>query len=97
MIFMFRLCKSSSVPFNLSFSTSATTCTSPCPCSRPCGAFHDLRHVHASLMLYFGHDIKEISERLGHAKSSFTYDTYVHIMSKTKKKLIDNLQRSIKL
>lgn len=59
--------------------------------------FHDLRHVHASLMLYFGHDIKEISERLGHAKSSFTYDTYVHIMSKTKKKLIDNLQRSIKL
>ncbi|MCI4168834.1 hypothetical protein MMJ17_12020 [Bacillus spizizenii] len=48
-------------------------------------------------MLYFGHDIKEISERLGHAKSSFTYDTYVHIMSKTKKKLIDNLQQSIKL
>lgn len=59
--------------------------------------FQDLTHVHASLMLYFGHDIKEISERLGHAKSSFTYDTYVHIMSKTKKKLIDNLQQSIKL
>lgn len=28
-------------------------------------------------MLYFGHDIKEISERLEHAKSGFTYDTYV--------------------
>jgi integrase len=42
--------------------------------------FHALRHSHASQLLKAGLDIKLVSERLGHAKSSFTLDRYVHLL-----------------
>jgi integrase len=42
--------------------------------------FHALRHSHASQLLKAGVDIKVISERLGHAKSSFTLDVYGHLL-----------------
>ena len=42
--------------------------------------FHDLRHTHASLLLYKGIDIKTISERLGHANISTTMNVYTHVM-----------------
>jgi integrase len=41
--------------------------------------FHDLRHTHASLGLAAGVPVKIMSERLGHATSSFTADTYQHV------------------
>jgi integrase len=41
--------------------------------------FHDLRHTHASLALAAGVSTKVVSERLGHATSSFTADTYMHV------------------
>jgi integrase len=41
--------------------------------------FHDLRHTHASLGLAAGVPVKVMSERLGHATSSFTADTYQHV------------------
>lgn len=44
----------------------------------PC-AFHDLRHLHATLGLSAGVDPKTISERLGHARVGFTLDTYAHV------------------
>jgi integrase len=40
---------------------------------------HDLRHTHATLLLSAGTPIKAVSERLGHAKTSITLDTYAHI------------------
>jgi integrase len=41
---------------------------------------HDLRHTHATLLLQAGTPIKAVSERLGHAKTSITLDTYAHVL-----------------
>lgn len=42
--------------------------------------FHDLRHMHASLLLSNNINYKLISKRLGHSKVSFTLQTYTHIL-----------------
>jgi integrase len=42
--------------------------------------FHALRHSHASLCLRNGVDLKEVGDRLGHSRASFTLDTYVHLL-----------------
>jgi integrase len=47
--------------------------------SLPPTRLHDLRHTHASLLIKHGMPLKVVSERLGHAKASFTMDTYQHI------------------
>lgn len=41
---------------------------------------HSLRHAHASLLISKGTHIKVVSERLGHASTSFTLDTYAHLL-----------------
>jgi len=41
---------------------------------------HDLRHGHASHLLAAGVNVKVVSERLGHASTSFTLDTYGHVL-----------------
>lgn len=41
---------------------------------------HDLRHTHATLLLAAGTPIRAVSERLGHAKTSITLDTYAHVL-----------------
>jgi integrase len=41
---------------------------------------HDLRHVHATLLLQAGVPIKVVSERLGHATITLTLDTYAHVL-----------------
>ena len=41
---------------------------------------HSLRHAHASLLISQGTHIKAVSERLGHASTSFTLDTYAHLL-----------------
>jgi integrase len=41
---------------------------------------HDLRHTHASHLLAANVNVKVVSERLGHASSSFTMDTYGHLL-----------------
>lgn len=56
--------------------------------------FHDLRHTHATLLLYKGIDIKTISERLGHANIGTTMNTYTHVMKELDRKCavaIDNI------
>ena len=52
---------------------------------------HTLRHTFASLMIRKGVDIKIISEMLGHASVSFTYNTYVHLIEEEKAKIIQQL------
>ena len=41
---------------------------------------HDLRHTHATDLLAAGVNVKLVSERLGHSSTSFTLDTYAHVM-----------------
>lgn len=52
---------------------------------------HSLRHTFASLAIMKGVDIKVVSEILGHASVSFTYNTYVHIIDKQKINAVDLL------
>lgn len=42
--------------------------------------FHDLRHTHASELLRRGTPVKTVGERLGHAETKMTIDTYGHLM-----------------
>lgn len=42
--------------------------------------FHDLRHIHASLLLQQNIHMKVVSERLGHTKISTTMDRYSHLV-----------------
>jgi integrase len=41
---------------------------------------YDLRHAHASLLAEAGVSNKIIAERLGHASTKLTDDTYSHLM-----------------
>ena len=52
---------------------------------------HTLRHTFASLAIRKGVDIKVVSEILGHASVSFTYNTYVHIIDQQKQNAVDLL------
>lgn len=42
--------------------------------------FHDLRHTHATLLIKEGIPVKVVSERLGHATTAFTIETYQHVL-----------------
>lgn len=42
--------------------------------------FHDLRHLHASLLIAAGVPLAIISKRLGHATISITSDPYGHLL-----------------
>ena len=47
---------------------------------------HALRHTHASSLLYAGATIQYVSERLGHADITTTYNTYTHVLKELKEK-----------
>ncbi|WP_172582223.1 tyrosine-type recombinase/integrase [Subtercola boreus] len=49
------------------------------------------RHTAASIMIDMGEEISVVSSILGHSKTSFTYDTYVHPMEDTKRATSDRL------
>lgn len=42
--------------------------------------FHTLRHTHATVLIGQGVDLKTVSERLGHARTSTTTDIYAHVI-----------------
>ena len=48
--------------------------------------FHDLRHTHATLLLFAGVDIKTISERLGHSNIGMTMNIYTHVLKELDRK-----------
>ncbi|MDV8112742.1 tyrosine-type recombinase/integrase [Bacillus sp. BAU-SS-2023] len=55
--------------------------------------FHMLRHLHATLLLESGANIKSISERLGHSSTQITLDTYTHNTLKLEKETVDLFER----
>lgn len=54
-------------------------------------SFHSMRHTFVSRMLEEGIDIKTISEIIGHSKTSFTLDTYAHILPSNKHDAVKKL------
>ena len=57
---------------------------------RPLG-IHTLRHTFASLLIKKGVDIRIVSEILGHANITITYNLYIHLVKEQKAKAIDLL------
>ncbi len=46
----------------------------------PHARLHDLRHVHATMLLLAGVPVHVVSERLGHADPSITLRVYAHVI-----------------
>ncbi len=42
---------------------------------------HDLRHMHATLLLSEGTDLASVSSRLGHSSKAFTLQVYSHVLA----------------
>ena len=55
--------------------------------------FHDIRHVHATLMLAGGVHPKVVAERLGHANVGITLDTYSHVLPNLQAQAATALER----
>lgn len=53
--------------------------------------FHDLRHIHATLLLNKNVNYKLLSKRLGHTNVAFTLQTYTHILPDSEIKIFQNL------
>ena len=47
---------------------------------------HGLRHTHASLLLYEGVSVASVAKRLGHANTTTTQETYIHIIEELENK-----------
>jgi integrase len=59
---------------------------------------HDLRHTYATAALANArgwHEVKVISERLGHASIGITIDTYAHVLPKADQETAETLARLI--
>lgn len=52
---------------------------------------HGLRHTHASILLYSGINILNVSKRLGHANLETTMSTYLHIVKELEEKDADKI------
>ena len=52
----------------------------------PTISVHGLRHTHASLLLYEGVSVASVAKRLGHANTTTTQETYIHIIEELKNK-----------
>lgn len=53
--------------------------------------FHGLRHTNATLLISENVDIRTVSNRLGHAKTSTTLDIYAHVIEKIDQGAADKL------
>lgn len=56
---------------------------------------HDMRHTHATLLLAAGTPIKAVSERLGHAKTSITLDTYAHVLPDMQDRAVEAIDAAL--
>lgn len=54
---------------------------------------HDLRHGAATLMLFAGHQMRVISEQLGHRNKSITEQFYAHVVPQAQRAAVASLER----
>ena len=57
----------------------------------PPNRFLDLRHTHATLLLKEGMHAKIVGERLGHASTAITLDTYSHVLPSMQREAADGI------
>lgn len=53
---------------------------------------HDFRHSHATYLINRGHDIQIVSKRLGHSKTSITYDIYAHLYPNKEDEAVEDME-----
>jgi len=53
--------------------------------------FHDLRHSVATILLGARVQLKEVSERLGHASIATTADIYSHVLPEMQQEVVDKI------
>ena len=58
--------------------------------------FHSLRHTHATILVQEGANIKDVQERLGHAKIDTTLDTYTHNTQQMREESVSLFERHLK-
>nr|DAM46223.1 MAG TPA: Integrase [Caudoviricetes sp.] len=56
---------------------------------------HSLRHLHVSVLLNEGVDIKRIQHQVGHAKPSTTVNVYSHLINKTDSSVAEKIEEHI--
>lgn len=56
---------------------------------------HDQRHTHITWALEEGADLKAVSERAGHARTSTTTDIYQHVTSKLQADVVERITRKL--
>lgn len=61
----------------------------------PVISIHGLRHTHASLLLYEGVSIPSVSKRLGHADTTTTEKTYLHIIQELENQDRDKVMKHL--
>jgi len=57
---------------------------------------HDLRHSHATWLLLAKEPVQVVSERLGHAKPSITWDLYAHTLANSQESAADITDRLLR-
>jgi integrase len=57
--------------------------------------FHSLRHSHVTMLLAAGGNLKAVSERVGHSRTSMTSDVYAHAVQGMQQELADKLDQLI--
>ncbi len=57
--------------------------------------FHDLRHIHAGLLIRQGIHAKVISDRLGHSSISITMDLYGNLIAASEEKAAEAVQEAL--
>ena len=58
--------------------------------------FHGLRHTNATLLIGQGVDIKTVSKRLGHARTSTTINIYAHALRRPDQEAAEKLDNLFK-
>lgn len=56
---------------------------------------HGLRHTNATLLLYAGEDIENISAHLGHASSDITSRVYAHMYAEVKIRMAKTVSNAL--
>lgn len=51
---------------------------------------HDLRHLHATLLLTHGENLIVVSRRLGHATTAIAAEVYAHVLEESQQQATDH-------
>lgn len=57
--------------------------------------FHDLRHIHASLLINSNVAARVIADRLGHSTTKTTLDTYSHVFAESEVKAMQAIDMAL--